>query len=419
MAWGLSRPFIIERTHGVRAMLINRFAVVLVGCGLAARVGAQTLPSEPVTLASGRVVVSADAAASMAPVDRGYFNYSDYDHSTLRELRLGVTTSVRATDRISVLGEVRADNLNRLSAFALYARIRPFTNRRFDLQIGRIPPTFGAFTRRAYGNDNPLIGYPLAYQYLTSLRPDAIPASADELLRMRARGWRSKFTVGNPAEDRGVPLVTAFNWDTGVQANVSWQAVTMTAAVTNGSASNPRVLDDNDGKQIAARVSVRPATGMVLGSSFARGEFLSRSVLDSITPENHDTFTQRAYGADAEYSRDHWLVRGDLVVSQWELPVPVSGPSLMLRAVATSVEGRYTFMPGFYGAARVEHLGFNRITATAGRLPWEAAVSRVEVGGGYYLQRNLVARVSVQRNERQAGRVRQNRLLAAQLLYWF
>ena len=41
--------------------------------------------------------------------------------------------------------------------------------------------TFGAFARRTYANDNPLIGYPLAYQYLTSLRPDAVPATADAL----------------------------------------------------------------------------------------------------------------------------------------------------------------------------------------------------------------------------------------------
>ena len=47
------------------------------------------------------------------------------------------------------------------------------------------PPSFGAFGRRAYNADNPLIGYPLAYQYLTSLRADAIPATADDLLRMR------------------------------------------------------------------------------------------------------------------------------------------------------------------------------------------------------------------------------------------
>ena len=61
-----------------------------------------------------------------------------------------------------------------------------------------MPPDLRGVSRRhAYAADNPLIGYPLAYQYLTSLRPDALPASADELLRMRGRGWLSNFSVGN------------------------------------------------------------------------------------------------------------------------------------------------------------------------------------------------------------------------------
>ena len=47
--------------------------------------------------------------------------------------------------------------------YALYLRIRPWLNRDFDIQVGRVPPTFGAFARRTYANDNPLIGYPLAY----------------------------------------------------------------------------------------------------------------------------------------------------------------------------------------------------------------------------------------------------------------
>ena len=37
-----------------------------------------------------------------------------------------------------------------------------------------MPPTFGAFARRTYANDNPLIGYPLAYQYMTTMRADAL-----------------------------------------------------------------------------------------------------------------------------------------------------------------------------------------------------------------------------------------------------
>jgi hypothetical protein len=153
---------------------------------------AQSLPSEPVTVGGGRVVVSGDVAVSASPEDRGFFNYSDYEHSVLRAVRFGATASVRASDRISFLGELRSENFGRVQPFALYARVRPFPTRRFDIQIGRIPPTFGSFTRRAYSRDNPLIGYPLAYQYLTSLRADAVPATADELLRMRGRGWLAR-----------------------------------------------------------------------------------------------------------------------------------------------------------------------------------------------------------------------------------
>lgn len=394
--------------------------MVVVWLGLAAGAAAQTLPSEPVTLGGGRVVLGGDVAVSFAPEDPGFFNYSDYEHSTLRELRLGVTALVRATDRISFLGEVRSENFDRLSPFALYARVRPFPGRRLDIQIGRIPPTFGSFTRRAYGRDNLLIGYPLAYQYLTSLRPDAVPATPDELLRMRARGWLTRFSIGNPAADRGLPLVTAFSWDTGVQLTTGWRAVGVTASVTNGSASNPRVSDDNSGKQVAGRVTLTPLTGLVLGSSFARGQFLSRRAVNALPAAKGDDFVQRAHGADVEYSRDHWLVRGDAVLSQWQLPL-ASEPLThgTLKAVAVALEGRYAFFPGAYAAARAEHLAFSRIAGLTQVVAWDAPVSRVEIGGGYSLQRNLVARLSVQRNWRDAGRVTRAQLVAAQLLYWF
>jgi hypothetical protein len=387
---------------------------------LAATAHAQTVPSEPVTVAGGRVVIGGDVAVSAAPDDRGFFNYTDYEHSALREVRFGVTASVRASDRISFLGELRSENFDHVSPFALYARVRPFPNRRLDIQIGRIPPTFGSFTRHAYSRDNPLIGYPLAYQYLTSLRADAVPASADELLRMRGRGWLTQYSVGNTAEARGLPLVTVFNWDTGVQVTTGWQAVTVTGSVTNGSVSNPRVADDNAGKQIALRVSATPAAGLVLGSSFARGEFLNRGVLNALSARSGSDFVQRVHGVDAEYSRDHWLVRADAVLSQWQLPLasePLSHGRL--KALAMSLEGKYTFLPGAYAAARTEHLAFNRIAGTTRTATWDAPVTRVEIGGGYYIQRNLVFRTSVQHNTRVGGRVRSNTLTAAQLLFWF
>ena len=397
-------------------LLVILLAVLAVARGAAG----QALPSEPITVGNGRVVLGGDVAVSFAPQDPGFFNYSDYEHSTLRELRFGVSAAVRATDRISILGELRSENFERLSAFALYARIRPMPDRRFDIQIGRVPPTFGAFTRRAYGRDNPLIGYPLAYQYLTSLRADAVPATADELIRMRGRGWLSSFSIGNTTAEHGLPLVTSFSWDTGVQVNTGWRAIGVTASLTNGSASNPRVADDNAGKQVATRVTVAPVTGLVVGSSFSRGQFLNRQVVSAMPQRDGSEFIQLAHGLDLEYSRDRWLVRSDAVYSQWQMPLERERLTKgLLKAVAVGLEGRYAFFPGAYAAARAEHLAFNRVAATTRTVPWEAPVTRVEVGGGYYFLRNVVGRMSVQHNRRPAGRERRITLLAAQLLYWF
>ena len=124
-----------------------------------------------------------------------------------------------------------------------------------------MPPTFGAFTRRVYASENPLIGYPLAYQYLTSLRADALPLNANELLAMRGRGWLSSYSIGNPVPANGLPLASGFRWDTGVQVHAAGELVDATVSVTTGTLSNPLFRDDNSGRQIAARLSARPIAG--------------------------------------------------------------------------------------------------------------------------------------------------------------
>ncbi len=113
--------------------------------------------------------------------------------------------------------------------YALYVRVRPWRDRPIDIQGGRIPPTFGAFARRDYGAGNPLIGYPLAYQYLTAVRPDALPASNEDVIRMRARGWRPSYPIGSLDVAPGMPLITAFRWDTGVQVRIGPESLNASA----------------------------------------------------------------------------------------------------------------------------------------------------------------------------------------------
>jgi hypothetical protein len=403
-----------------------RLTWLLVVCASGAA-SAQTLPSEPIALAQGRVTIGGDVSASVGGDDPGFFNYTDYEHSALRLLRIDVSAAVKAGPHFAVLGEIRTENFGRVQPYALYLRIRPWTARDFDIQVGRVPPTFGAFARRTYASDNPLIGYPLAYQYLTSLRPDALPASADELLRKRSLGWLVRYSVGEPAPAPGVPLVSAFRWDTGVQAHATAGIVSATASVTTGTVSNPLFKDDNDGRQIAGRVELRPIAGLIVGASAARGPFVAQSAARAAAGDGRtDSLTQTAWGGDVEYSRDYYLLRWETIFSAWRLPVAATPPQQLpldgpLSALSNSFEGRYKLRPGLYVAARFDHLGFSEITgATAGTLPWDAPVTRLEVGGGYSVQRNLLLKLSYQRNTRDGGVLRRMANLgAAQLVFWF
>jgi len=386
----------------------------------------QALPTGPIETGRGTVTITGEVTATVGPLDTtAFFNDTDYEHNALRMFRASLSGMWRPSRRLAFLTELRSEDLQAVVPYALYVRVRPWANRPFDLQVGRIPTVFGTFARRSYGSDNALIGFPLAYQYLTSLRPDAVPASADDLLLMRGRGWRSSYPVGDLSQGPGVPLVSAYRWDTGIEGRIATDRFEAAMAVTSGTLSNPRVRDDNDGRQWSGRVAWTPIIGLTVGGSGARGPFVSRAIVDAYEPVlgAHD-YTQQSFGVDAEYSRGYWIVRGEAIRSQWTVPkinIPfIDGP---LQARTGYVETRYRFGARFFAAARVDALTFSSIRGQrlfAGQpTTWDAPVERVEAGGGVYLQRNLVARAVVQRNWRDGGRVRQATYVSGQLSYWF
>jgi hypothetical protein len=394
------------------------WALLLMAC-LSAR--AQGLPDRPIVLGDGHVTLGGDVAWSVAPEDTGFFNYTDYESSTLRLLHLALLATVKAGDHLELLTEIRSENGQRPEPYALYLRVRPWADRNLDVLVGRVPPTFGTFARRTYSADNPLIGYPLAYQYLTSLRADAVPASVNELLGMRARGWLSNYSIGNLAAAPGVPLVSAFRWDTGIEVHAGNDLLDGTVSATTGTLSNPQATDHDGGPQLAGRVALHPIAGLIIGASTAHGAFVNQHAVRAALPDGRGSdFTQTAWGADLEYSRDYYLVRFESVVSRWTLPIVQPSPTeVPLTAIGTSIEGRYKIRPGLYAAARVDHLGFSEVKGPTGPETWDAAVNRLEVGGGYSLRRNLLLKVEFQHNRRDGGRVPDLNLGALQILYWF
>jgi len=361
---------------------------------------------------SERLLYGGEVTGNISPVDHGYFNELEYERNLLRLVRFNLALEFQASDQVAILTEIRSDNFDVPEPYALYLRLRPWRDRAFDIQVGRIPPVFGAFARRRYEFDNPLIGNPLTYQYPNTLRADAAPTDLAQVLVQRGGGVRVLYPIGDQEPMAGLPMVNPLRWDTGVQVILGRDPVELGFAVTQGTISNPRVRDDNSGKQVAARLGLRPAFGWVLGVSAAHGQYLA----DDVTSLTGDTGHQTALGVDLEFSRNHFVLRAETIWSQWDVPTLETAA---LGGLGFYLEARYKISPGFYVAARVDRLSFEYVDGADGAITWDSSISRIEVGAGYYFHRQLLAKVSYQYNERDAGPLTTRGIPAVQLLFWF
>ena len=371
-------------------------------------------------VAGVRVDVAGEVDGVLAAGDEGRFNDSAYRSSALQRLRLRLLTRIALGDHVSVLGELRSEDLAPPDVYALFLRLRPWRERPVDLQAGLIPPVFGAWSRRNYAWENPLISAPLPFRYLTSMRSDAVPGSADDVYGARGQGsWVSLPDAGvSPAS--GLPLVDGLRYDTGLQLRVGERPVQLAVALTRGSPSSPVVREDNDSKTLAGRLELNPDPGLTLGFSAARGAYLGRAALDERPELRAGDFQQVAFGADVEWSKGYWLIRAEAVRSDWESPAWTAGaPNRSLAAWGLTGEARYKILAGLYAAARYDHLGFEDVPGPEGAMSWDAPVSRLELGGGWAPLRGLLFKLAWQQNWRDGGPRRRDGLLAAQAVLWF
>ncbi len=400
-----------------RRSVVKGVTVAVAVCLAAAGAGAD----EPLSLLGGRLRLGGEVSGTIAPEDEGYFNYSDYEVSSLRLFRIDLAAEARLARFASVLLDVRTDNLHEPRVYALYLRLRPWEKREVDLQAGLVPPVFGAFPRRRYAYDNPLPSLPLAYQYLTDLREDAVPARAEELVAQRGRGWLVRYPIGSPEAGPGLPLVSGEKWDTGVELRLGARPWSLALALTQGTLAYPLVRDDNGGKQASGRLAWSPSPAVAVGVSAATGEFLSRQAQAALPdPARAATRRQDALGLDLEWSAGYWILRAEAVWSRWNLPaIDATRIEDPLDALGFYAEARYKLLPGLHLAGRAERLAFSELATVAGRRTWDAPVTRVEAGAGWTPRRHVLLKASWQHNWRDGGRVRESDLVAGQVLLWF
>jgi hypothetical protein len=306
-----------------------------------------------------------------------------------------------------ILIDPSAQRLGLESFLRSYLRFKAFETPKADLLFegGKIPTPFGAFSPRAYSNRNPLVSFPLIYHYFSSLRSNQLPADNADLLAHRGEGQGEDFGGfaggGSTQIQSGLPMIYDPCWDIGVAALGSVGPAEYRVAVTQGTLSSPRFKggDNNDGKQIAGRLAFVPATGLVLGASYARGPYLDSAVASALPAGAQvEDFDQEIYGFDLEFGIRHLALLAEFAANRWQAPniTEASGARADLTTTGGYVEAKYTIRPGLYAAARYDWLDFGEIddgTGTNTLQPWDYDIRLWEWGVGYYFTDRIIGKL--------------------------
>ena len=283
-----------------------------------------------------------------------------------------------------------------------------FSQEWLSIRAGLAPSLIGSFGLRSnYFNANPLIGLPLIWQYRTTLDPSGL-ASNEDMIRRRDE---------NVA---GLPLLYDACW------NLQWEFMgevggfEYSLGVTPGSTSNPKGATKVDGVQVLARIGIEPAPGLRLGVSGSSGSYIggpSRDpgILATSFPGEPTDYPQRMVGFDFELSRGKARLFSEWYVSTWDAPLVAQD----LTVKGGYVEGRYDFLPQWFGAVRVGAMFFGDISVSSdGSGPqsgWDDDVFRVESSLTHRLARELQLQVGWQHNEFLTGVDEPEDLLAVQV----
>ena len=215
---------------------------------------------------SPRYGISADFDWSFSNAEKSPLNLTYYGENIMKLLRVSLLFNFRASDRVGLYVNITSENLDTPHLYGAFVRLAPLTENRLWIQAGKIPQPFGASPERWYPFANPLIGSPLMYSYVTTLRPDNIPAGPDDLLSQRGNGLAPQFQGGGSSSRfPGVPMIEIFKWAAGGVGFGSVGQFEWLAGTTSGTLSHPGGVDEGDGAQILGRARYLPSPAFNAG----------------------------------------------------------------------------------------------------------------------------------------------------------
>ncbi|MDQ3197974.1 MAG: hypothetical protein M3Q46_02095 [Verrucomicrobiota bacterium] len=224
----------------------------------------------------------------------------------------------------------------RLDEYAI--RVTPWSDGRFNLQLGKFSAVVGGWVARHLSWDNPFINAPLPYENATLVSDLELPFTGQSFRRVPGFDkyeflpiiWGPAYTIGASVAGR----IGIFEYAAEVK----------NAAVS----SRPETWDDLDFSHpsIDLRLGLQPSQAWRFGFSAAEGPYLLPNAQPS-PPGGAGDYRQFVLSQDLSWARGHFQVWLEVFEARFE--VPRLGNANML---AYYLEAKYQFTPQLFGALR-------------------------------------------------------------------
>ena len=324
-------------------------------------------------------------------------------------------------EHVSAFAEVLSDDGRAPRLFGAFVRLSDPGGRDIHLELGKIPLHVGAFPNRSMASRNSLIGSPLVYQYHPNVRDDQVPVRPEDIVANQGRGYFTDYAAGGltglgpRGTGQALSILYENCWDVGAVVVGTASPFEFAIGATNGTVGSMVSTDNNDGKQVLARVGIAPAPWLRAGVSASRGPYLSRDLGRFLPRGATPTTTTRSSRGATSISYGRAVFTGEYVWNRFEQPFVGD-----LDLDAWYAEGKVTVLPGWYVAGRYSRILFDDVALQGGALArWDAPLWRREIGVGFRPSKMLLAKVVHQETHTETVPRRVEAFMAAQLAVVF
>jgi hypothetical protein len=296
----------------------------------------------------------------------------------------------------------------RLDEYAL--RFTPWSDGRFNLQVGKFATVVGNFVRRHLSWENPFVNAPLVYENITPISDKTAPASPlDFVRRFDSAKYEFNPVIWGPSYASGVSI-------SGQLGKFDYAAEMKNSSLSSRPESWSLTEVGFDHPTFSGRLGFRPNEAWSFGVSASDGAYLRPEAQPSL-PRGRDIgdYRELVLGQDISFAWHHLQLWAELYEARFQVPRVGDADTF-----AYYVEAKYKFTPQLFGALRWNQQLFGDVPDGAGgQIHWGQDLGRIDTALGYRFTSHTQLKLQYSFQHETSGPEVDNHMLAGQFTVRF